>query len=293
MMTKAKGFPINYIVSMSSLRRIFDDRKRFRWWQLIFLFLFINGCLMMPISVHLSSATQAPLSLIAPRIDQSIKRAVDLDGTIKAGTLIHATETKRNFDRQTIVATDPENMFKVSGNPYHQTINGYKNALIFQKNRLILTDQNGYGFVISYPKHKTFSLADDRDNVKGLAAELWMDQFKPIYVAVVSLISFAALLISNLILMSVIAVILWITKYTKISDIQSLRESCTIVMTAAGWPSLAALFLSLFSFDYGLLMMVQTVGLVLVLSLVFWRTHFQNDRRVTRRHLTVLGDESK
>jgi maltodextrin utilization protein YvdJ len=292
-MIKEKGFPINYLVSMSSLKRIFEERTRFQWWKLVFLFLFINGCLMMPISIHLSSVTQAPLSLVAPTVDRTVTGNVRLDGAIKEGELTGAAEAKKMVDNRVLVATDPKNTLKVSGSQYHHSVSGYKSVLVFQNHHLVLTDQNGYGFVIDYPKHKDLSLTGHKGGVKTLVSELWMAQYKPIYVAVVSLLSFAALLVSNIILMSAMTFILWLTKYSKISDIRSLREAAAIVITSAGWPSIAALFLSLFSFDYGSLIMIQSIGLVLVISLVFWKTHFQNNRKVINRHLTVLGDESK
>ncbi|MET1248125.1 hypothetical protein ABWW58_04950 [Sporolactobacillus sp. STCC-11] len=293
-MIKEKGFPINYLVSMSSLKRIFENRARFQWWKLVFLFLFINGCLMMPISIHLSSVTQAPLSLVAPTIDRTVSGNVKfLDGVIKEGKLTGASETKKMVDNSVLVATDPKNKLNVAGSQYHHSVIGYKNALTFQSDHLVLTDQNGYGFVIDYPKHKALSLTDHMGGVKALVSELWMDQYKPIYVVVVSLLSFAVLLVSNIILMSVITFILWLTKYSKLSDIRSLREAAAIVIMSSGWPTIAALLLSLFSFDYGSLIMIQSVGLVLVISLVFWKTHFQNNRKVKSRHLIVLGDDRK
>lgn len=292
-MIKDKGFPINYLVSMSNLQRIFDYRANFQWWKLAFLFLFINGCLMMPLSLHLSTVTQAPLSLIAPTVNTTINGSTRLSaGTIKQGELTGAANVKRSV-KNLLIATDPEDGLKISGGRYHQSVEGYKNALIFQRHRLVLADQNGFGFAIAYPKNKSFSLTNPSGGAKALVSELWMNQYKPIYVAFASLLSFAVLFVSNIILMSAMTLILWLTKFSRISDIGSLREAAAIIIMSAGWPSIAALCLSLFSFDYGSLMMIQSIGLVLIISLVFWKTHFQENRKIVSPHLTVLGDESK
>jgi maltodextrin utilization protein YvdJ len=294
MMIKDKKFPLNYLVSMSNLQWIFDYRTNFQWWKLAFLFLFINGCLMMPLSFHLSTVTQAPLSLIAPTVNNTVNGNTRLStGIIEQGELTGAANVKRLVNKNLLIATDPKNDLKISGGRYHQSVEGYKNALIFQKHQLILTDQNGFGFAIAYPKNKSFSLTNYSGGVKALVSELWMNQYKLIYVAFASLLSFAVLLVSNIILMSAMALILWLTKFSRISDIGSLREAAAIIIMSAGWPSIAALCLSLFSFDYSSLIMIQSIGLVLVISLVFWKTHFQENRKIVSPHLTVLGDESK
>lgn len=281
MMTNKKGFPINYLVSMSSLQRIFDERSCFHWWKLAFLLLFINGCLMMPIALHLSTVKSVPLSLIAPTIDKTIntKFVSQIRGiSIENGTL-SAMSSHEQKSGNRLLAIDPSNTLKINGSGFHQSVKDFESVLVFQRHRLVISDENGFGFTLTYPKNESIMLTNDKSDLKVLVSQLWIRQYKPVYLAAAMLLCFIGLMFSNMILMGVMAFILWLTKHSKISDIHSFREAVAIVVMSAGWPSITALIFSLFSFDFGSMIMIQSIGLVLMISLVFWKTRFQNVRQ--------------
>lgn len=143
----------------------------------------------------------------------------------------------------------------------------------------MISDENGFGFTLTYPKNESIMLTNDKSDLKVLVSQLWIRQYKPVYLAAAMLLCFIGLMFSNMILMGVMAFILWLTKHSKISDIHSFREAVAIVVMSAGWPSITALIFSLFSFDFGSMIMIQSIGLVLMISLVFWKTRFQNVRQ--------------
>ncbi|MFD2618652.1 DUF1189 domain-containing protein [Terrilactibacillus laevilacticus] len=293
--TNLNRFPTNYLVFMWSPKRIFAVRRHLSWWKLAFIFIFITGCLMMPLTLQLSKMKTVPFSVIAPSVNKTINSdfAEQMKGhTIKNGNLSPFFEYKQKNGRN-LLAIDPSSKWKVSGYDYHHSIHGFKNSLVFQTNQVVISDQNGFGFTVSYPKHRILTFSGDKSNMKVLISELWVNQYKQDYLGVMTLICFVGLMISNLILMGMLSFILWITKFTKTTDIHTFKEAVTVVFMCAGCPTITALLISLFSFNLGTMILIQSFGLVIMITLVFWKTHFQNEQFEKKQHLKVVGDEMK
>lgn len=289
-------FPVNYFVNMCSLKRIFTERRNLNGWKLAFLFLFLSASLMMPLTLRLSALKTVPFTFLAP----SVSRAISSDfvtqiqkDAIKGGVLSGTVYEQRHG--RNMLSVDPENRWKTIGQKYHQKVQSFKNVIIFQKQKMIISDQNGFGFSVTYPKDQAISLSGSKESLENMVSQLWVRQYKLELITVLSVLCFAGLFFLNFLLMGMMSFIIWLTGRSKLSDIHSFREALSLVILAAGLPSLAACGFSMISFDFGTMIMIQSFGIVLMIALVFLRTHFQNERGLenTNQRLQAVGDENK
>ncbi|RYL95908.1 DUF1189 domain-containing protein [Sporolactobacillus sp. THM7-4] len=275
---------------MFSPSRIFAGRNSLSWWKLSFLFIFINSCLMIPLTLQLSAVKTIPLSILMPTVSQTINRdfAMQMQRHLIINGELYASPYQQ-INGNNLIAIDPENKWKIVGSKYHQKIRKFGNALVFQRNRMVISDRNGFGFVVDYPKNRTLTFSGDKKNLENVISQLWVSRYRLDFLITISLLCFAALSLSNLFFTGMITGLLWLTKRSRISDIHSFREAAAIVMMSAGLPSIAASIVALISFNFGTLMMIESFGLVLMITLIFWRTHFQDEHKENKNKLALAG----
>ncbi|WP_010632784.1 maltodextrose utilization protein MalA [Sporolactobacillus vineae] len=278
MMRENLPFPANFFMAIFFPKRIFLKRKMLSWLQIIIIFVFMNGCLMVPISLFLSSMSGINTKYIIPSISKSItddfaQRLSDYQLT--DGTLSGKGNDFQIKNMHTFLAVDLKNRIKVQGSRFHLKMSSFSNSLIFKKHGFVITDQNGFGFYLKYLNNVQLTMKNARD-VKEFVGEALFNQYRPFLVGTISLLIYAGLLIANLLLMGIVTLILWLTKVSHYSSIGSLREAGSVIIMAAGLPSIATLAFSLVDFNITLLLMIQSLGLVIMLTLIFWRTSFQD-----------------
>jgi Predicted integral membrane protein len=279
-------FPVNYFVSLWRPSKLFERRYIYKWWQLLFLFFFINGCLMVPATFQLMKMKTIPFSILAPDLSQHVDPGIvsQLAGhSIVNGRLL--AQSAVSIKGQTITAIDLENKWPATGPNNHVKIRGFGNALVMHQDHLIISDRNGFGFRIDYPRGTTMTFNGSWENLSRRVSELWVRQYQNLFFGMLSLLEFSGMMIASLLVMGTTALILWMTRLTKMSDIHSFREAVAIVLMAAGIPTLATLIVSLISFDFGLMTMIESCGIVLMITFVFGTTHFQDTRRNTENRL--------
>ncbi|WP_353947584.1 DUF1189 family protein [Sporolactobacillus sp. Y61] len=270
-------FPVNYFMTMSFPKRIFQNRKMFGWLKLTLLFIFINACLMVPVSLMLSSLKSFDIRNVAPELTSQIgdRFAARLQNARLSGGNLKGADSFSFSSKGTLLAVDLENKWSAQGGSYHKQISGVDNALIMQRSQFIITDKSGYGFEIHYPVRQAEWQAGNAKQLKATLGQLWLRQYKPLLLAILSLMSFAALMISNLILLGIFSFVLWLTGRSGFSAIRSFKEAVSIVMLSAGAPSIIAMILGVAGMNIATALLFQSIGLILMISLVFFRTHFQ------------------
>ncbi|MFT8390456.1 MAG: hypothetical protein ABF683_04170 [Sporolactobacillus sp.] len=273
-------FPINFFRVMPWPTRIFTQSRQFKGWQQLFLILFLTGCMALPLSLSLTRATHAPMTLIAPKIEQVLSQSTfkSLDGAVIRDGQLNTRAAFQSERMGVFVDIDPERTIQVTGSVYHRVIPGHAAALIFQKKQLILSQRDGFGFTVRYPADGVIRLDGSGAQLIHQIEQMWFVQYQSLYRIVLSCFGFAALLLTNCFLFLILTLLLWLTKWTKLSDIQSFRQASSIVILSAALPTLLASLLSLYQFNFGTMMLLQSAGLSLMIACVFFRTRFQNSK---------------
>ncbi|GER68409.1 hypothetical protein BpJC7_28230 [Weizmannia acidilactici] len=275
-MEQIQRFPANYFANIFSPAKMFQHRGELGWLKITLVFLFLNACLVAPFSLSFARAESFDLSRIAPHLNQAVQTgytgpAVGI--SFKNGAL-QAEPAYETAHGNTIITIGPNKAIAVSGDRYHKKVAHYKNALIFQKHRLILADENGFGFSVRYPDGQADKMIRNGNGLAAFAAELWFRQYKVILVPLVSCLILAMLFFSNFILMGAVSLILWMTKFSSFSGIRTLKQAASITVFAAGIPSIAAMLAGFAGANITALLMIQSLGIVLVIAFIFFKTKF-------------------
>lgn len=280
-------FPVNFFMMAVSPTQIFRQRSLLKKWQIFFAFIFLNGCLMVPVMLQLAKTDSVPMELLAPGVAQELPQPFlnHLQKSAIQNGLLRESSPYHLIKKQTLYAIDPNGDYQAHGKIYHSMVKGFRRALIFQQNRLILTDTKGFGFIVPYMGNN-LHFNNHSVDLETAISRMWLAANRPLYLEVLAAFCFIGLLLSNILLLGALSIILWMTKWTKISDIHSLKEAGSVVSVSAGIPTFVSLFVSLLSFNYGTMMLTQSAGLVLMIALVFLKTRFQ-DASVIRNH--VIG----
>ncbi|MFT8872546.1 MAG: hypothetical protein ABF868_09645 [Sporolactobacillus sp.] len=273
-------FPIHFFMVMVRPTQIFQSRTRFKVWQQAFLIIFLTSCMAVPLTLSLARTDHVSMTLIAPKIETALSstmlnhvRGAVIENGEWSGRTVFQTEQRGVF-----LAIDPENKIQAAGSMYHRAVPGHSSALVFQRRQFIIAQTNGFGFTVSYPPNRVIRLNGHADQFIHQIEQLWFAQYQPLYRLAISCLGFAALLLVNCFLFFIVTLLLWLTKWTKLSDVRSLRQASSIVILSAAVPTLLASLLSLYQFNFGTMMLLQAAGLSLMMACVFFRTHFQDQQ---------------
>ncbi|MCI1859172.1 MAG: maltodextrose utilization protein MalA [Sporolactobacillus sp.] len=290
MKSRTDLFPLNYFIDLCSPAKIFQERQAFKWRQLLFLFVFVSGCLMLPVSFQLTQVRTVPMSILAPHVNQQIDH--DFLTRFAGSSIANRTLRARAYERiegKDIVAVDLTGKWQAEGQRYHKKIRGFSNALIFQSDRLILCDQNGFGFQLLYPGGETLTFNGARQDLYNHISRLWLRHYQTNFVGVVSFLGFMIVLVGNFLVWSAAALMLWLTKRTGLTAIHSLQEAVAIVLMSAGIPTVGSVIAAFIQFNIGILTLIQSGGLVVMIALVFGKTHFQDSQNVVGKSIDSRG----
>ncbi|WP_018664777.1 DUF1189 family protein [Heyndrickxia acidiproducens] len=285
-MEQIHKFPANYFSHLYSPAKMFHNRNALSWWNIIIVFLFLTACLVAPVSLSFARMDSLPLSRIAPNLNEAVNNQYNGEPaaiSIQNG-MLEANRPVTIKNKQTLLAINPGQPVSISGDRYHKKVKGFENALILQKKQLTLADQNGFGFTVQYPRQQEKQVIRNADDLAAWAAALWYQQYQVILIPLLSGLAFVLLGLSNLILMGACAFILWLTRFSGFSGIRSLKQAVSIVLFAAGIPSIAAMLAGFARTDPAGFMMIQSLGMVLIIALIFFKTKFQPEDMPVRKH---------
>ena len=83
------------------------------------------------------------------------------------------------------------------------------------------------------------------------------------------------------------AFFLYLTKKSSLSSIKTFKESVNLILNLLTLPTIIAMIFSLFHFDITLMLSIQTLGLVLMLIMVYYKTKL-NDNNILNTEQMIL-----
>lgn len=277
-MEQIQRFPINYFANIFSPVKMYWHRRDLGWLKIALVFIFLNACLIAPLSLSFARTESFELGRIMPNLYEAVKTGYSGPAVnMKINNGILQAQAYELVDGDTLISINANEDFSVSGDQYHKKVDHYKNALVFQKNRLILTDENGFGFSVRYPQNDAGKKVRNGDDLAAFAGELWFQQFKVNLIPLISGSMLAMLFSSNFVLMGAVSLILWLTKFSSYSGIQTFKQAATITMFAAGCPSILAMIAGFAGANITVLLMIQSLGIVIIIAFIFFRTKFLSE----------------
>ncbi|MGB7365687.1 DUF1189 domain-containing protein [Carnobacterium jeotgali] len=283
---KSDVFPLNYFKSIWSPKQIFKNRHQLNWFQIFVVLLFVNSLLMIPVALNYVKMDTFPVEDTLPGsfglIDETVVLKLQA-GNYENGTL----ELPESFDLSTEngmvsgLLTESETDEALTAD----------NALLFQETEFVIKEGDQSLETIPYTKDFNLSKVTTVAELKEALSRQWFIKNKAYTVATLMSLVFSITLVSTLFLTFGSAIFLYLTKKSKFSSINSYKESVNLLTNCIGLPSFVALLLGLIQFDIIIMLMIQSVGLVMMLLIVFYQTRF-NDKTSGKEVKKAFGGKS-
>ncbi|MCO4852992.1 DUF1189 domain-containing protein [Bacillus vallismortis] len=261
-------FMIRCLKAAASPSGVGRYRNTFSWLQLCFLFMFVTACLMAPITVSFMKMDRFSVASFMPSAIQNVHDGLadQIQGIqIKNGVLTGGKSSERIEDGQDLLAIDMKHEYQKSGENGRLKVTGHENAIVFQSDQLVITDQNGAGFSIGYAKMNAELKEPNARDLEALIDTLWLAQYKPMMM----MLAYAVIFVIQLFLTGVLAGGLWITNKSNMISVTSWKEAAAASVCASALPALAAAAIGMVHFDLITVLMTHSCGVTLMISFAF------------------------
>ena len=273
-----KSFPINYFNSVLTPVKNFIGRKQLSWPKLLFVILFLNGIMMIPIVMNFTQTEAIQLKSTFPAIYDLIDEDV-------VDSLNQTTSEKGQ-----VTFTEPFILEKeagiVLGGVDEQEIEEaleMTNALVFAEDRFYLKEGDLPVSEITYTADVQLNGWQTVDDLQAEINRQWFQYNRVFIVATYSFMITGMLLMMNLLLVFGAAFFIRLAGRSAMIEINTYKESVNLILNAMGIPILLAFLLGLVMPDISMIMSVQTFGLVAMLVLIYFRTQFSEDYVAKRK----------
>ena len=273
-----KSFPINYFNSVLTPVKNFIGRKQLSWPKLLFVILFLNGIMMIPIVINFTQTEAIQLKSTFPAIYDLIDEDV-------VDSLNQTTSEKGQ-----VTFTEPFILEKevgiVLGGVDEQEIEEaleMTNALVFAEDRFYLKEGDLPVSEITYTADVQLNGWQTVDDLQAEINLQWFQYNRGFIVATYSFMITGMLLMMNLLLVFGAAFFIRLAGRSAMIEINTYKESVNLILNAMGIPVLLAFLLGLVMPDISMIMSVQTFGLVVMLVLIYFRTQFSEDYVAKRK----------
>lgn len=264
---------IEYLQNCFTPKSIFANRNRFKWWQNLFLTIFLNSLIMVPVTIHYANLKTYPLELIVKESLSPITQKTSV--SLRQGTIDDNT-----YSGKSIVIRDGKVAIAVL-----PTIEQRRQLKRSKLNHIILTRDTWYFVthgdkVLSSPvKGKKFSLESlkDRESVREFVNQQWFLGNKSSLLSYLLLVFGLVITSGNLVIIGLGTLFLTLTKKSNLFSIRSTSESFGVMVNCYALPTLLATLLSIFVHNPVLLMNCQAFGTLLMLTWVFSKTRFRDE----------------
>lgn len=263
-----ESFIIRCLKAAASPSGVCRYGNTFSWLQLSFLFMFLTASLMVPLTVSFMKMDRFSVSTFMPSAIEKVNDtfADQLKGfQIRNGKLTGGKSSQRIEDGQNLLAVDMKYGYQTNGENGRLKVTGYDNAIVFQPDQLVITDQNGTGFSVGYAKMDAKLKKPNVHDVEVLIDTLWFAQYKPM----IMLLAYAVIFMIQLLLTAVLAGGIWITKISNMISIASCKEAASTAICASALPAFAAAAIGMVHFDLITVLMILSCGVTLMISFAF------------------------
>lgn len=280
---KTDVFPLTYFKNIWTPRMIFKKRHELNWFQLILVLFFLTSILMVPVSLNFLKMETYPIEESYPEtlalIDESVVAAFQA-AISEDGALVTDPGSQVVKEKGVMSITNSDSVIKENLKA--------ENALIFSDNDLYLKNKGVPVSNVRYTKDFNPSQLNSVKDMKEAVSRQWFFQNRVYVIGSLLLVVFSILFVSTILIVLGSAVFLYLTKKNSFSSIKTYKESVNLILNALGIPTLLALISSFIQFDIVVMLTIQSIGLALMILMVFYTTRF-NDKVPVRNNIKVAG----
>ncbi|MCU9612460.1 DUF1189 family protein [Caldibacillus lycopersici] len=267
---KTDIFPINFFKSFWLPKNVLKGRKDLNWFQIFIAVLFLNGLLMIPVSLHFSKMDAFPIEGSFPNafelVDDSVWSQME-NASFQNGQM----ELTEGFYMEkpngvvggNLTETEVEEALKAD------------NAILFLQEEMVIKEGDKATSNIRYTKDFSVENVSNVEEFKQAISEQWFYQNQTYVVGSMIFVVFILLLVNFLFIVLGSAFFVYLTR--KSSSIKTFKESINLVLNAAGLSTVISMIVGLISFDIITIILIQSFGLIFMLLAIFLSSRFQDE----------------
>lgn len=263
-------FPLNYFKTALSPVACFVNRSYLRVWQFFVLILLHVGLLLLPISHQIGGMQTADLTQFMPKalalLNDEVITALQLGGN---RLVVNHTEG--------IVAVGQD---QVSA----RQLLGEQTGVVFTEDGFIIQEA-GRSAIEQFDLDGHF--LREAESVEALVVAMskqWFTVNRLAIVMTVFINTWLLFSVSFIILVFGVSGFLSLMRLNPLFNIRNYKEALTISYNCLGIPSVVAAIAGYMTQDPTAVLTTQGIGFILMLILVYWKTHF-NDKYVQTREV--------
>lgn len=274
---KTDTFPINYFKSIWTPLQAFANRHQLGWPGIIVVLLFLNALLVIPMTMNFAQNDTFPLEQIYPQTMQMIEEhPVEpfQQADYGEGQMNIAEPFYSDFSHGVVAGGLPEEEAE-------QLMNTEDTVIYFDQTHFYIQESDFPPAAVPYSEDFSLAEAENGREVVDRLSRQWFIQNQVFFVLFFSFLIGSFLLVMLLVLVFGAAVFFYLTKESTITSIETYKESVNLLVNALGVPTLIAMIAGLIQFNIVMMLMIQTVGLIIYLMVIFVKTRF-NDNNLNK-----------
>lgn len=267
-------FPINYFKSVGTPTRAFKNRHKLNWLQLIIVLFFLNGLMTIPVTLNYTNLNFIPLEEFYPNAIQIIDE--------KSIQVIQDSK----FDSGQMFIESPfiiENEYGIAAggieSNFEEELLQAENYIFFEENQFLIKEAGTPLTTILYTKDFQLDNFETEEEIKNEMSRQWFNQNRVLIVLFFSLMISAYMFVMTLMIVLGSALFLYFTKKSTVTSISTYKESINLVLNSLTLPTIVAMIIGILQFDVTIMITIQTIGLIVMLFVIYYKTYF-NDKRV-------------
>lgn len=268
---KTDIFPLNYFKSIWTPKKTFKGRHQLKGFQIILIMLFLNGLMMIPVSLTYANMDSYPIEGNFPNafglIDE--KAVAELEKT-------EFSNGQASFDSSFYLEKEQGVIGGNLSEAEMQEAMESRNAILFS-NDLFMIIEEGTASEVHYTKDFNLGAAGDTTAMKDALSQQWFIQNQGFLVSSLIFLVFCLILVSIIFIVSGSSLFMYLTKKSNYSSIKTIKESFNFIVNALGLPTVVAAIVGLLHFDVVVMLTIQSFGLIFMLLAVFYQTRFNDE----------------
>lgn len=246
-------FPMNFFTKIFSVKKIFTSRNKFSWFQLVFIFIFINSLFLVPLS---KSFLEHEELLIPEELSEALE-SIDRETADSMKNLSINNQSLNSATQSYDIVDGKQNLWEIFYFTNHWEIRSGNE----QGSQII---QNSYGADFSAQINKV-------GVIDGLKTNLLQNNLPSFFLTTI-LNTAIVLTTMNLVLIIGVSMFLYFTKTT--SSIKTFKESLTISLLSVSLGTIIATIIGLFVPNIILMYGIESISLIVASLYLFYKTRF-------------------
>lgn len=152
-----------------------------------------------------------------------------------------------------------------------------ENILLFEQNQFIIHEDGAPEASVIYTSDFSLGQAKDQEDIVNELNRQWFNQNRVLIVFIFSLMISTFLFMMLLLIVFGSALFLYFTKRSDITSITTYKESINLMVNVLSLPTILSMIFGLFYFDITLMVTMQTIGLIIMLFIIYYKTQFNDD----------------